>query len=65
MNAADLQAWRSTQNLSQAELADLLEVDKMTVSRWERGVRAIPPFLRLALQSLAPAARRSARTHQS
>lgn len=36
-------------DLSQAELAAQLEVDVMTVSRWERGVRSIPPFLRLAL----------------
>jgi DNA-binding transcriptional regulator YiaG len=49
MLPAELQEWRSRLHLSQAELAHLLEVDKMTVSRWERGIRSAPPFLRLAL----------------
>jgi len=49
---AELRSWRNQACLSQAGLAVLLGVDKMTVSRWERGVREIPPFLHLALRAL-------------
>jgi transcriptional regulator with XRE-family HTH domain len=52
MTPEDLQAWRREQSLSQARLATLLGVDVMTVSRWERGLREIPPFLHLALRAL-------------
>ena len=52
MTPAELQAWRKQADLTQAALAELLGVDAMTVSRWERGKRAIPPFLHLALESL-------------
>lgn len=39
--------------LSQPAFASLLGVDKRTVSRWECGAVAIPPFLVLALAELA------------
>lgn len=52
MTRLELQAWRSRVGLSQAGLAALLGVNEMTVSRWERGARQIPPFLHLALDSL-------------
>jgi transcriptional regulator with XRE-family HTH domain len=52
MTPADLQAWRTSAGLSQAGLAALLGVNVMTVSRWERGLRSIPPFLHLALKAL-------------
>lgn len=32
-----LRQWRADRNLSQSELGDLIGVDGMTVSRWERG----------------------------
>ena len=32
-----LKAWRDERKLSQVELGELLGVDGMTVSRWERG----------------------------
>lgn len=53
MSPDELRLWRSRQSLSQGTLANLLDVDVMTVSRWERGERSIPSFLHLALQSLA------------
>ena len=49
---ADLRAWRDRQGLRQADLADLLGVHAMTVSRWERGPQKIPPYLGLALEAL-------------
>lgn len=38
--------------MSQAGLAELLGVDVMTISRWERGIINIPPFLHLALRCM-------------
>lgn len=38
MEKNPLKAWRDRKQLSQADLAVLLGVKAMTVSRWERGV---------------------------
>lgn len=53
MTPAELQTWRQKAALSQSGLAALLGVHVMTVSKWERGERAIPTFLHLALKQLA------------
>ncbi len=53
MTPDKLKAWRHRNGYSQSELARILEVDTMTVSRWERGVREkIPFFLHLALECI-------------
>jgi DNA-binding XRE family transcriptional regulator len=52
LTPTELQSWRKEAGLTQTGLAALLGVDTMTVSRWERGERAIPPFLRLALRGI-------------
>lgn len=52
MKADELLAWRKRRGLTQRQLARALGVDVMTVSRWERGVRSIPPHLPLALEAL-------------
>lgn len=53
MTPKDLKKWRSKNGFSQAQLAKRLNVDTMTVSRWERGIRAaIPSYLWLALQAI-------------
>jgi transcriptional regulator with XRE-family HTH domain len=52
MKAHELRKWRPKNGYSQAQLAKVLGVDVMTVSRWERGVREIPSFLHLALAYL-------------
>lgn len=52
MTPGKLKAWRKHNGYSQSQLARILEVDTMTVSRWERGVREIPSFLHLALESI-------------
>jgi transcriptional regulator with XRE-family HTH domain len=54
----ELLARRKTLALTQAALAEKLNVDLMTVSRWECGARAVPPFLHLALDQLAALKRR-------
>lgn len=53
MTPADLTAWRETHALTKVELARLLGVQPLAVSRWEGGTRSIPPFLPLALAELA------------
>lgn len=52
MTGKELQAWRVKNRYSQTQLAKALGVITLTVSRWEREDRAIPPFLHLALKSL-------------
>ena len=52
MTGAELKVWRERRELQQSELAELLGVHAMTVSKWERGVQAIPPFMELALETL-------------
>jgi len=47
-----LKEWRSKNGFTQSGLAKRLNVATMTVSRWETGLRAIPPFLSLALQAI-------------
>jgi len=49
---AHLKAWREDNGYTQVDLALALGVIPLTVSRWERGVREIPPFLHLALEAL-------------
>jgi DNA-binding XRE family transcriptional regulator len=48
-SSAGLRAWRQAHKLSQQKLADLLEVHKLTVLRWETGQVAIPRTTELAL----------------
>ena len=52
MTPIDLKEWREANGYSQSGLAEALSVHTMTVSRWERGVRVMPPFLHLALNCL-------------
>ncbi|OPY68379.1 MAG: helix-turn-helix protein [Syntrophorhabdaceae bacterium PtaU1.Bin034] len=52
MTPDDLKKWREKNGYTQASLAKALAVIPITVSRWERGVREIPSFLHLALETL-------------
>lgn len=52
MTPKQLQKWRKDNGYSQSQLASVLNVAKNTVSRWEQGVREIPPFLLLALKTI-------------
>ncbi len=52
MTGEELQTWRLKNGYSQSQLARALGVITLTVSRWEREDREIPPFLHLALKSL-------------
>jgi transcriptional regulator with XRE-family HTH domain len=52
MTRDELREWRTGNGYSQARLAKALGVASMTVTRWEMGIRSIPPFLHLALIAL-------------
>jgi len=45
---------RLAKGYSQSELARELDVDVMTISRWERSVMPIPRMAELALSALRP-----------
>ena len=47
-----MKKWRGKHNLTQLELAKYLRVERVTVARWEVGIRSIPPFLFLALEAI-------------
>jgi len=49
MTAKELKQWRKANGYSQGRLAKALSCHIMTVSRWERGAREIPSFLKLSL----------------
>jgi len=49
MTPKELKRWREANGYSQGRLAKALSCHIMTVSRWERGAREIPSFLKLAL----------------
>ena len=59
MTPEELKRRRATLRLSQAELAALLHVDPMTVSKWERGVHRIPESAALAIQHIKPKGRKT------
>ena len=49
---AGLRCPRSKQGLTQEQLAKCLGVIRITITRWETDVRAVPSFLPLALETL-------------
>lgn len=52
MNGDELRQRREGLGMTQEKLAQSLGVNIMTISRWERGVRSIPPHLSLALEAI-------------
>ncbi len=52
MTPKELKVWRKQNGYSQSQLAKVLGVIPLTVSRWELGVREIPSFLHLALECM-------------
>jgi transcriptional regulator with XRE-family HTH domain len=52
MTPKELKKWRAKNGYLQGELAAILGVAMMSVSRWETGTRAIPSFLHLALKTI-------------
>jgi len=52
MTPDSLKKWRKRNGYTQSQLAKVLGVIPLSVSRWELGVREIPSFLHLALECL-------------
>jgi len=52
MGPNELKQWRVKNGYTQSQLAEVLGVIPISVSRWERGEREIPSFLHLALKYL-------------
>jgi transcriptional regulator with XRE-family HTH domain len=50
MTCDDLKTWRKKNGYSQSQLAEVLGIATLTVSRWERGDREIPPYLHITLK---------------
>ena len=53
MTGKELKEWRKKYGLTQVELSKHLDVAWATVARWEIDVRKIPPYLHLALATIA------------
>ena len=45
MTGAELQTWRKSKDLTQAQLADRLGVAEKTVCQWEQNRRKVPAWL--------------------
>ena len=52
MRPSELLKWRKKNGISQIKLGKALGVSTITVYRWEKKMRSIPPFLHLALECL-------------
>lgn len=53
MTPKELKDWRETHDLTQAGLADRLEISLGTIRKYEQGERKIPAFMWRALRDLA------------
>jgi transcriptional regulator with XRE-family HTH domain len=49
----ELKRWLDQHKMTQAELAERLDVSLRTVQHWHGGTRGVPPFLPLALRAVA------------
>ena len=52
MNPHELENLRENLGLEREELAEILEVDRTTIYRWEKGLRKIPGYLKLAMETV-------------
>ncbi len=52
MTPKKLREFRMKFRLTQTQLAKALGVQRVTVARWETGLRKLPPMLALALKGL-------------
>lgn len=52
MTPKSLKRWRKSYGLTLESMGSLIGVTAVTISRWERDLRKIPPFLHLALKCI-------------
>lgn len=52
MTGEGLKERRTALGLTQAQLAEILEVKPNTVARWERGILSVPKAIELALETV-------------
>jgi DNA-binding transcriptional regulator YiaG len=52
MKSINIADWRAKRKLSQADLAELLPINKRTLQQWEQGRGAPPVFFERALRDL-------------
>lgn len=52
MGGEELKEKRTALGLTQAQLAEILDVKPNTVARWERGLLAVPRTVELAMQTV-------------
>lgn len=52
MTTDELKLRRESLGFTQSQLSRELDVDVITVSRWERGVHPIPKYIELAIEAL-------------
>ncbi|HYO63966.1 MAG TPA: helix-turn-helix domain-containing protein [Pyrinomonadaceae bacterium] len=60
MSSSELKVRREALGMTQARLARELEVDVITVSRWERGVYPVPKYIELAMEAIEMRRRKAA-----
>ncbi len=52
MKPDELRAWREKNGYTQESLSRALDVDRVTIARWETGVNAIPRYVPYVLAEL-------------
>ena len=64
MKSNMLKRERKRLGLTQAALAQILDIDVITVSRWERGLHPIPQAVALLVKQMQPKATRRSRVQR-
>lgn len=52
MTGTEIKAWREARGLTQAQLAELIGVHRVTLARWETGTRIPHPMVGIVLARL-------------
>lgn len=52
MDHSFFMAWRKRTGLTQARLAEILNVSISTVKKWESGLRKLPPYIGLLMAAI-------------
>lgn len=61
MDGEELKNMRAALGMTQAQLAEILEVKPNTVARWERGLLAVPRTVALAMETVSRMKKKSSK----